>query len=62
MKKVVTIQSAQPYPYVLPLGATALVMIDFQRDFMEGGGFGAALGNDVSLLQVSSQECGRYTT
>ena len=52
VKKVVTIQSAKPYPYELPIGGTALVMIDFQRDFMEEGGFGAALGNDVSLLQV----------
>ncbi len=43
--------AAQPFAYRLPPGRTALVIIDMQRDFIEAGGFGAALGNDVSLLQ-----------
>ena len=41
---------ADPYPYALPPGRTALVVIDMQRDFIEPGGFGAALGNDVGRL------------
>ena len=52
---------AKPYPYQLPLGRTAVVMIDFQRDFIYEGGFGAALGNDVALLKVRAVHaaCGR---
>ncbi len=44
--------SAQPYDYELPTDShVALVIIDMQRDFLEAGGFGESLGNDVSRLQ-----------
>jgi biuret amidohydrolase len=41
---------AQPYEFEFEPARTALVIIDMQRDFLEPGGFGAALGNDVSRL------------
>jgi nicotinamidase-related amidase len=42
---------AQPYPFDLDAARAVLVIIDMQRDFLKPGGFGAALGNDVSLLR-----------
>lgn len=41
---------AQPYAYSFDPNTTALVIIDMQRDFVEPGGFGESLGNDVSRL------------
>src|ERR1700759_1786610 len=41
---------AEPEPITLDLSSTALLIIDMQRDFMEPGGFGETLGNDVSQL------------
>jgi biuret amidohydrolase len=42
---------AEPYEFVFQPEHLALVIVDMQRDFVEPGGFGEALGNDVSLLQ-----------
>lgn len=43
---------ARPSAFELPPpGAFALVVIDMQRDFLEPGGFGEALGNQVARLR-----------
>ncbi len=48
-----TVIATQPYPYELPpQGGVALLIIDVQRDFLEPGGFGEALGNRVEPLQA----------
>jgi len=41
---------AEPYEFQFDPKTTALVMIDFQRDFVYPGGFGESLGNDTSFL------------
>lgn len=53
------IGDAQPYAYHFPRKRTALVMIDLQRDFIEAGGFGSTLGNDVTRLAAILPTAGR---
>lgn len=39
---------AKPFEFDLDLDKTALIIIDMQRDFCAEGGFGEALGNDIT--------------
>ncbi|MFK7762215.1 MAG: cysteine hydrolase family protein [Roseobacter sp.] len=49
---MVRIDAALPFAFTFDPKTTALVVIDMQRDFIEPGGFGETLGNDVTLLQA----------
>lgn len=48
---------AEPFDFEFDPATTALLMIDMQRDFLEPGGFGELLGNDVSLLRSTIEPC-----
>jgi nicotinamidase-related amidase len=50
---------AEPFAFVFEPAATALIVIDMQRDFIEPGGFGESLGNDVSRLAAIVPTVGR---
>lgn len=50
---------ALPEPITIAAARTAVVMIDMQRDFLEPGGFGESLGNNVALLQAAVEPCRR---
>lgn len=50
MKDTIAIE-AEPYSFELNPAKCALLIIDMQRDFLEPGGFGEMLGNDVSQLR-----------
>lgn len=47
--------AAEPNPIDLDWSSTALIIIDMQRDFLESGGFGETLGNDVLQLARAVQ-------
>lgn len=49
--------AAEPEPITVDPASTAVVIIDMQRDFLEPGGFGESLGNEVSLLNAAVGPC-----
>jgi nicotinamidase-related amidase len=53
----IEVAGARPYPYRFAPATTALIVIDMQRDFLEAGGFGDMLGNDLSQLASVAPRC-----
>jgi nicotinamidase-related amidase len=49
--------AAEPEPVAIDPARTAVIIIDMQRDFLEPGGFGETLGNDVALLNAAVEPC-----
>ena len=53
---------AEPAPLAIAKSRTALLIIDMQRDFLEHGGFGESLGNDVGRLAQAVPACAALLT
>ncbi len=53
---------ASPNSFEFSPGDVALVVVDMQRDFLEPGGFGESLGNDVSQLSGVTRRLQRVLT
>ena len=47
------VKLANPTPFCFKPKTTALLSIDWQRDFLEEDGYGSSLGNDVSILRTA---------
>ncbi|MFV8816286.1 cysteine hydrolase family protein [Haliea sp. E17] len=50
---------AEPAAVSLDPARSALLVIDMQRDFLEPGGFGESLGNNVAKLRAAIAPCAR---
>lgn len=47
----------EPHSETIDISHTALLIVDMQRDFLEEGGFGHAMGSDITKLQSAIKPC-----
>ena len=62
MSQQATLLEAMPKPISIEWARCGLLMIDMQRDFLEAGGFGESLGNDVQQLRPIIEPCAQLLT
>jgi len=61
MSRTISVQM-EPQAAPIDIDRTALIILDMQRDFLQPGGFGESLGNDVSKLQRAIGPCQQVLT
>ena len=55
-RTLLSVPSAAPSAFSFEAGSTALLMIDWQKDFLDVGGFGHSLGAAIAMIAAYELE------